>query len=110
MDEDIKAEIRRSLPQSSSAFNCGYVETTLGPYAPDAIVLPPNSPAVQGTLVKISAPSGRGFSRHEDLSSDACFWMLSARGSTQSVRQRRREGPRKHLRDGLSPLGSAPGT
>jgi hypothetical protein len=32
-----------------------------------------------------SAPSGRGFSRHEDLSSDACFWMLSARGSTPAL-------------------------
>ena len=47
-DEDIKAEIRRSLGQSSSAFNCGDVETILGSYAPDAVVLPPNSPAVQG--------------------------------------------------------------
>ena len=32
-----------------------------------------------------SAYSGRGFSRHEDLSSDACFWMLSARGSTPAL-------------------------
>jgi hypothetical protein len=32
-----------------------------------------------------SAPSGRGFSRHEDPSSDACFWMLNARGSTPAL-------------------------
>jgi hypothetical protein len=61
MDEDIKAEIRRSLAQSSSAFNCGDVETILGSYAPDAIVLPPNSPAVQGTLVKIPPLRGGDF-------------------------------------------------
>src|SRR6266850_322782 len=47
-DENIKAEIRRILAQSSSAFNRGDVETILGSYAPDAVVLPPNSPAVQG--------------------------------------------------------------
>jgi len=47
-DEDIKAEIRKSLAQSASAFNCGDVETIHGYYAPGAVVLPPNSPAVQG--------------------------------------------------------------
>ena len=47
-DENIKAEIRRILAQSLSAFNRGDVETILGSYAPDAVVLPPNSRAVQG--------------------------------------------------------------
>ncbi len=47
-NEDVRAEIRKSLTQSASAFNRGDVETILGSYAPDAVVLPPNSPAVQG--------------------------------------------------------------
>jgi ketosteroid isomerase-like protein len=49
-DESIKTEIRNSLTQSASAFNRGDVETILGSYAPDAVVLPPNSPAVQGIV------------------------------------------------------------
>src|ERR1700740_1927565 len=47
-NENVKEEIRRSLTQSASAFNRGDVETILEAYAPDAVVLPPNSPAVQG--------------------------------------------------------------
>jgi ketosteroid isomerase-like protein len=47
-NEDVRAEIRKSLTQSASAFNRGDVETILRSYAPDAVVLPPNSPAVQG--------------------------------------------------------------
>jgi hypothetical protein len=47
-NEGVKAEIRRSLTESASAFNRGDVETILEAYAPDAVVLPPNSPAVQG--------------------------------------------------------------
>jgi hypothetical protein len=47
-NENVKAEIRRSLTQSASAFNRGDVDTILETYAPDAVVLPPNSPAVQG--------------------------------------------------------------
>jgi ketosteroid isomerase-like protein len=47
-NENVKAEIRRSLTQSASAFNRGDVETILEAYARDAVVLPPNSPAVQG--------------------------------------------------------------
>ena len=47
-DERIKAEIRVSLAQSASAFKRGDVEAILRAYAPDAVVLPPNSPAVQG--------------------------------------------------------------
>jgi ketosteroid isomerase-like protein len=47
-NENIKAEIRRSLTQSASAFNRCDLDTSLGAYAPDAVVLPPNSPAVQG--------------------------------------------------------------
>jgi ketosteroid isomerase-like protein len=47
-NEDVRAEIRKSLTQSASAFNRGDVETILGSCAPDAVVLPPNSPAVQG--------------------------------------------------------------
>jgi|SRR5580704_14227857 ketosteroid isomerase-like protein len=47
-NEDVRAEIRKSLTQSASAFNRGDIETILGSYAPDAVVLPPNSPAVQG--------------------------------------------------------------
>jgi ketosteroid isomerase-like protein len=47
-NENVKAEIRRSLTQSASAFNRGDVDTILAAYAPDAVVLPPNSPAVQG--------------------------------------------------------------
>jgi ketosteroid isomerase-like protein len=43
-------EIRKSLTQSASAFNRGNVQTILGSYAPDAVVLPPNSPAVQGLV------------------------------------------------------------
>jgi ketosteroid isomerase-like protein len=49
-NEDIRAEIRKSLTQSASAFSRGDVETILGSYAPDAVVLPPNSPAVQGIV------------------------------------------------------------
>jgi ketosteroid isomerase-like protein len=48
-NENVKTEIRRSLTESASAFNRGDVETILEAYAPDAVVLPPNSPAVQGT-------------------------------------------------------------
>jgi len=40
--------ICKSMAQSTSAFNRGDVETILGSYAADAIVLPPRSPAVQG--------------------------------------------------------------
>jgi ketosteroid isomerase-like protein len=47
-DERIKAEIRFSLAQSASAFKRGDVEAILRAYAPDAVVLPPNSPAIQG--------------------------------------------------------------
>ena len=47
-DERIKAEIRVSLAQSASAFKRGDVEAILRAYAPDAVVLPPNSPAIQG--------------------------------------------------------------
>lgn len=46
--EDVRTEIRRSLTQSASAFNRGDIDTILGAYAPDAVVLPPNSPGVQG--------------------------------------------------------------
>ena len=49
-NEHVRGEIRKSLTQSASAFNRGDVETILGSYAPDAVVLPPNSPAVQGTV------------------------------------------------------------
>ena len=49
-DEDVYAEIRSSLAQSTGAFNRGDVEAILRAYAPDAVVLPPNSPAVQGTI------------------------------------------------------------
>ena len=49
-NEDVRAEIRKSLTQSASAFNRGDVETILVSYAPDAVVLPPNSPAVQGIV------------------------------------------------------------
>ena len=48
-NEDVRGEIRKSLTQSASAFNRGDVETILGSYAPDAVVLPPNNPAVHGT-------------------------------------------------------------
>lgn len=47
-DESIKAEIRVSVARSTSAFNRGDVETILGSYVTDAVVLPPRSPAVQG--------------------------------------------------------------
>jgi len=47
-DERIKAEIRVSLAQSASAFKRGDVEAILRAYAPDAVLLPPNSPAIQG--------------------------------------------------------------
>jgi len=47
-DENIKAEIRASMSQSVSAFEQGDLEGILRVYAPDAVVLPPNSPAVQG--------------------------------------------------------------
>ncbi len=49
-NEDVRVEIRKSLTQSASAFNRGDVETILESYAPDAVVLPPNSPAVQGIV------------------------------------------------------------
>jgi len=49
-NEDVKAKIRRSMTQFASAFNQGEVETILGSYAADAVVLPPRSPAVQGLL------------------------------------------------------------
>src|SRR5712692_6520259 len=49
-NEDVKAEIRKSLTQSASAFNRRDVETILRSYASDAVVLPPNSPAVQGVV------------------------------------------------------------
>jgi len=38
------------MTQFASAFNQGDVETILGSYAADAVVLPPRSPAVQGLL------------------------------------------------------------
>jgi ketosteroid isomerase-like protein len=47
-DESIKAEIRSSIAQSASAFNRGDIEAILLAYAPDAVVLPPNNPAVRG--------------------------------------------------------------
>jgi len=50
LNEDIRAEIRKSLAQSASAFSRGDVETIVGSYAPDAVVLPPHSPAVQGIV------------------------------------------------------------
>jgi ketosteroid isomerase-like protein len=46
--EDVQAKICKSMAQSTSAFNRGDVETILGSYAVDAVVLPPRSPAVQG--------------------------------------------------------------
>src|SRR6267143_2685834 len=49
-NEVVRAEIRNSLTLSAGAFNQGDVETILGSYAPDAVVLPPNSPAVQGIV------------------------------------------------------------
>ena len=49
-NEDVRAEIRKSLTHSVTAFNRGDVETILGSYASDAVVLPPNSPAVPGSL------------------------------------------------------------
>ena len=49
-NEDVKAKIRRSMTQFASAFDQGDVETILGSYAADAVVLPPRSPAVQGLL------------------------------------------------------------
>ena len=47
-NEDVKAKIRWSMTQSVNAFNQGDVETILGAYAADAVVLPPRSPAVKG--------------------------------------------------------------
>src|SRR5438309_9288528 len=47
-DENIKAEIRASMAQSAGAFARGDIEGILRAYSPDAIVLPPNSPAIQG--------------------------------------------------------------
>ena len=47
-DENVKAEIRASMAQSAGAFARGDIEGILRAYSPDAIVLPPNSPAVQG--------------------------------------------------------------
>jgi uncharacterized protein (TIGR02246 family) len=47
-DDNVKAEIRGHLTQSASAFNRGDLEAILRTYAPDAVVLPPHSPAVQG--------------------------------------------------------------
>src|SRR5258707_5150945 len=49
-NEDVKAKIRTSMTQFAIAFNRGDVETVLGSYAADAVVLPPRSPAVQGSL------------------------------------------------------------
>ncbi len=49
-NEGVRTEICKSLTQSASAFKRGDVETILGSYAPDAGVLPPNSPAVQGIV------------------------------------------------------------
>ncbi len=49
-NDDVKSKIRRSMTQSVSAFNRGDVETILGSYAADAIVLPPRGPAMQGLL------------------------------------------------------------
>jgi len=46
--EDVKEKLRRMMTQSVSAFNQGDLETILGAYAPDSVVLPPRSPAVQG--------------------------------------------------------------
>jgi ketosteroid isomerase-like protein len=50
LNEVVRAEIRNSLIQSATAFNQCDVETILGSYAPDAVVLPPHSPAVQGIV------------------------------------------------------------
>ena len=47
-DESIKEEIRISLAESASAFKRGDIEGILRAYAPDAVVLPPNSPAIRG--------------------------------------------------------------
>jgi len=49
-NEDVKAKIRGSITRSVNAFNQSDVETILGAYAADAVVLPPHSPAVQGLL------------------------------------------------------------
>src|SRR5205823_7490883 len=49
-DESVNAEVRRSMDESASALNRGDVETILRSYAPDAVLLPPNSPGVQGIL------------------------------------------------------------
>ena len=48
--EDVQAMICKSMAQSTSAFNRGDVETILRSYAPDAVLLPPNSPGVQGLM------------------------------------------------------------
>lgn len=49
-DESVNAEVRRSMDESASALNRGDVETILRTYAPDAVLLPPNSPGVQGIM------------------------------------------------------------
>lgn len=49
-NELVRAEIRNSLTQSARAFSRGDVETMLEAYSPDAVVLPPNSPAVEGLV------------------------------------------------------------
>jgi len=47
-NENVKAKIRTNMTQFAIAFNRGDLETVLGSYAADAVVLPPRSPAVQG--------------------------------------------------------------
>ena len=49
-DESVNAEVRRRMDESASALNRGDVETILRSYAPDAVLLPPNSPGVQGLM------------------------------------------------------------
>jgi hypothetical protein len=49
-NEDVREETRKSLTQSATAFNRCDVETILGLHASDAVALPPNSPAVPGSL------------------------------------------------------------
>ena len=47
-NENVKAKIRTNMTQFAIAFNRGDLETVLGSYAADAVVLPPRSPDVQG--------------------------------------------------------------
>lgn len=47
---EVSAEIRSRLAEFTSAFNHGDVEAILETYAPEAVVLPPMRPAVQGTI------------------------------------------------------------